>query len=75
MQSLDDFMVALGRRYKHLYETLALRVQNEAVTLEPGDTRAVELKITLPDKLEERSRYSGYAAISTNSLSFAIVPD
>jgi hypothetical protein len=75
MQSLDDFMVALGRRYKHLYETLALRVQNEAVTLEPGDTRALELTITLPEKLEARSRYTGYAAISTNSISFAIVPD
>ena len=75
MESLDDFVVALGKRYKHLYETLAIRVQNDAVTLEPGDTRAVELTITLPDKLEGRSRYTGYAAISTTSLSFAIVPD
>ena len=75
MESLDDFMAALGKRYKRLYETLALKVQNEAVTLAPGDTRAVELTITLPEKLEARSRYTGYAAISTNSLSFAIVPD
>ena len=75
MESLDDFAVALGKRYKRLYETLALKVRNEAVTLAPGDTRAIELTITLPDKLEGRSRYTGYAAISTNSLSFAIVPD
>jgi hypothetical protein len=75
MESLDDFAVALGKRYKRLYETLALKVHNEAVTLAPGDTRAIELAITLPDKLEGRSRYTGYAAISTNSLSFAIVPD
>lgn len=75
MKSLDDFAVALGKRYKRLYETLVLKVQNEAVTLAPGDTQAVELTITLPEKLEGRSRYTGYAAISTSSLSFVIVPD
>jgi hypothetical protein len=75
MESLDDFAAALGKRYKRLYETLAVKVHNEAVTLAPGDTQAVELTITLPDKLEGRSRYTGYAAISTNSLSFVIVPD
>ena len=75
MESLDDFAVALGKRYKQLYETLVLKVQNHAVTLAPGDTQAVELTITLPEKLEGRSRYTGYAAISTSSLTFVIVPD
>ena len=52
-----------------------LKVQNTAVTIEPGQTRAVDLTITLPEKLESRSRYSGYAAISTNNLTFTVVPD
>jgi hypothetical protein len=75
MTSLDDFAAALGRRYRALYETLVLKVQNAAVTVEPGATAAVDLKITLPEKLEPRSRYSGYAAISTTSLTFTIVPE
>ena len=52
-----------------------LKVQNDAVTIEPGRTQSVDLTITLPEKLESRSRYSGYAAISTSSLTFTIVPD
>jgi hypothetical protein len=75
MENLDTFLAALGRRYKKLYETLALKVQNSAVTLEPGETQAIDLTITLPEKLEPRSRYTGYAAISTRSLPFTIVPD
>lgn len=74
MKSLDDFAVALGRRYRALYETLALRVQNEEIAIAAGETQAIELTITLPDKLEPRSRYTGYAAISTGTLTFTIVP-
>jgi hypothetical protein len=75
MEKLDDFLAALGRRYKQAYDTLALRVQNERVTLEPGETRAIDLTITLPEKLDPRARYSGYAAISTAALSFTVAPD
>lgn len=75
MKNLDDFLVALGRRYKAIYGTLALKVQNEKVTVAPGETRAVDLTITLPEKLEPRSRYTGYAAISNGTLTFTIVPD
>jgi len=73
MKTLDDFTAALGKRYKKLYETLVVKVQNDAVTLGPGETQAIELTIALPDKLEKSSRYTGYAAISTNSLTFTIV--
>ncbi|HEY4133415.1 MAG TPA: hypothetical protein VGM50_22540 [Gemmatimonadaceae bacterium] len=73
MKGLDDFLVALGKRYKKLYDTLAIKVQNDAVTLAPGDTQAVDLTIALPDKLETSSRYTGYAAISTSTLTFTIV--
>jgi hypothetical protein len=75
MKTLDDFAVALGHRYRAAYETLALKVQNEEVTVAPGETQAVDLSIALPEKMERRSRYTGYAAISTGTLTFTIVPD
>lgn len=73
MKTLDDFAAALGKRYRKLYETLVLKVQNDAVTLDPGETQAIDLTIALPDKLEKSSRYTGYAAISTSSLTFTVV--
>lgn len=75
MTSLDDFTVALGRRYKAVYETAALRVQNDEVTVAPGETRAIDLTIAVPDKLDRRSRYTGYAPMSTRTLTFIVVPD
>jgi hypothetical protein len=75
MKNLDDFLVALGKRYKTIYATLALKVQNEKVIVAPGETKAIDLTITLPEKLEPRSRYTGYAAISSGTLTFTIVPD
>lgn len=75
MKNLDDFLVALGKRYKAIYATLVLKVQNEKTTVAPGETKAVDLTITLPEKLEPRSRYTGYAAVSTGTLTFTIVPD
>ena len=75
MKNLDDFAVALGRRYRTLYDTIALRVQNAEATVAPGETRAIDLTITLPEKLEKRARYSGTAAISTSTLTFKVVPD
>lgn len=75
MKSLDDFVVALGKRYSEQFETMALKVQNEKVTIAPGETRLVELTITLPEKLNSRARYAGFAAISRGSLTFTVVPD
>jgi hypothetical protein len=75
MKNLDDFAVALGRRYRALYDAIALRVQNNEVTVAPGETQAIDLTITLPEKLEKRARYSGTAAISTSTLTFKVVPD
>lgn len=75
MTKLDDFVVALGHRYRQLYETLTLKVKNTATTLQPGATQAIDLTIGLPDKLEPRSRYRGYAALSTSSLLFTVVPN
>jgi hypothetical protein len=50
-------------------------VQSAEVTIPPGETQAVDLTIALPEKLEPRSRYTGYAAISTSTLTFTVVPD
>jgi hypothetical protein len=75
MKNLDDFIAALGRRYRAAYETLALKVQNDQTTVEPGETQVVDLTIALPGKLDARARYTGYAAISTGSLTFTIVPE
>ena len=58
-----------------LYETLTLKVQNENTTVDPGDTQAVDLTITVPEKLNARTRYIGYAAISTQSVSFVVTPE
>jgi hypothetical protein len=75
MEDIDDFAVALGRHYRKIYDALVLKVQNDEITIAPTETQALELNITLPEKLEKRSRYSGYAAIATNNLRFTIMPD
>lgn len=75
MKNLDDFAVALGRRYRAIYDTIALRVQNDEVTIAPGETKAIDLTITMPEKLDKRARYGGRAAISTSTLTFTVVPD
>ena len=75
MQRLDDFVVALGRRYAGIYAPLIVRVKNEAVEVNPGESVAVGLTISLPDKLDSRCRYSASIPISTSTLQLAIVPD
>jgi hypothetical protein len=75
MEDMDDYIAALGKRYRKIYETLVLKVQNDEITIKPGETRALKLNITVPAKLEKRSRYSGYAAIATSNLTFIVVPD
>ena len=75
MNTLDEFAAALGKRLKTLYDTMVLKVQNDAITLEPGQVEPVTFTVTLPDKLDPRARYTGYAALSTTSLAFTIVPE
>ena len=75
METLDDFIVALGHRYHDLYDKLVLKVTNEATTVAPGETAAIDLTVALPDKLDARSRYSAFAPISTQTLTFTIVPE
>jgi hypothetical protein len=42
--------------------------------LSPGETQVVDLEITLPDKLEPRTRYTGVAPLYMSDLTFRIVP-
>jgi hypothetical protein len=42
--------------------------------LSPGETQVVNLEITLPDKLEPRTRYTGFAPLYTSDVTFRIVP-
>ncbi|MGH9143097.1 MAG: hypothetical protein ACRD2I_18350 [Vicinamibacterales bacterium] len=75
MKTLDDFITALGHRYHDLYDKLVLKVHNEPTMIAPGETVAIDLTISLPDKLETRGRYSAFAPISTQTLTFIIVPE
>ena len=52
-----------------------LRVHNPTpLALAPGDVRAVELEIRVPDGLDKRTRYLGSAALYTTDLEFVVVP-
>jgi hypothetical protein len=42
--------------------------------LAPGSTEVVDLEVTLPDRLEPRTRYTGVAPLYTTDLTFRIVP-
>jgi hypothetical protein len=75
MKSVDDFAAALGHQLTKIYDTQTLKVQNDKLTLEPGKAQSLELTISLPEKLNPRARYSGFAAISTGNLDFTIVPE
>jgi len=77
LTGLDDYLAALGRKYKAAFETTGfLRVHNAGgkIVLQPGEVRAVKLEIRVPEKLDKRTRYFGRAAISTSDLEFVIVP-
>jgi hypothetical protein len=40
----------------------------------PGQTKVIDLEITLPDKLEPRTRYTGVAPLYLSDVTFQIVP-
>jgi hypothetical protein len=75
MKSVDDLAVALGHQLTKVFGTQALKIENDKLTLEPGRSQLLDLSISLPEKLNARTRYTGYAAISTGNLDFTIVPE
>ncbi len=75
--SVDDYYVQLGIEYTQIFEeTGFLRVLNreDEVTVAPGEVRAIEFEIRIPDRLDRRARYHGRAPLFTTDLAFMVVP-
>jgi hypothetical protein len=53
---------------------LRVRTLGGPQEIAPGATQVVNLEITLPDRLEPRTRYTGVAPLYTTDLTFRIVP-
>jgi hypothetical protein len=53
---------------------LRVRTQGGPHEIAPGQTEVVSLEITLPDRLEPRTRYTGVAPLYTTDLTFRVVP-
>jgi hypothetical protein len=76
-QGLDEFLAEYVRQTKvALAQSGLLRVHNTAgpFTLAPGEVRAVDLEIRVPDKLEPRSRYQGAVPLYTSTLDIVLTP-
>jgi hypothetical protein len=54
--------------------TLRVHTAGGPREIAPGETEVVDLEITLPDRLELRTRYTGVAPLYTTDLTFRIVP-
>ena len=53
---------------------LEVRSGGEPVVLQPGEVRALDLEIRVPEQLEPHVRYVGRAPIYTSNLEFVVVP-
>lgn len=77
IETMDRFYVEQVRETKRVHEaTGILRVRNAtgSTVLEPGEVRAFDLQIRVPERLEKRFRYFGVVPIYTENLLFIIVP-
>ena len=77
VETTDQFNVRILQEIQNVIENTGfLRVRNRTgvVDLQPGEVRAVELEVHVPDNLDPRTRYGGAAGIYTADLSFSIVP-
>ncbi len=77
IETVDQFYVEMLREIRDVVDHigfLRVRIPSAPLELAPGATKALELEILVPDKLDYRTRYRGAAAIYTSDLSFAIVP-
>ncbi len=74
--TVEGFLAESIRQAREaLRQAGVLRVHNPTpLTLAPGDVRAVELEIRVPDGLDKRTRYLGSAALYTTDLEFVVVP-
>jgi hypothetical protein len=77
LQTLDHYLAQILLSAKNVAERSGiLRIHNLAgeVTVQPGETEALDLEVRVPPGLDRRGRYRGVVAIYTADLSFVIVP-
>ena len=77
IETMDRFYVEQVRETKRVHEaTGILRVRNTSgsTVVEPGEVRAFDLQIRVPERLEKRFRYFGIVPIYTENLLFVLVP-
>ena len=75
--TVDHFLTEIARASRHVLERSgALRVRNlgGAVTVAPGETVSVGLRIDVPAGLDGHTRYVGTVPIYTQDLRFMVVP-
>jgi hypothetical protein len=73
LQQLADAIVGSRPMLKRAGE-LAARVTNGGFNLAPGETRGIDLEVSLPDDLDGDSRYLGKLRFYTTDLEFVITP-
>jgi hypothetical protein len=77
LRPLEEYLATILLQAKHVAESSGiLRVHNLSgeLTLQPGETQAVNLEVRVPEGLDKRGRYRGVFALYTSSLSLVIVP-
>jgi hypothetical protein len=70
----DTVATILRQARKTLEQSGFLRVYNPELLLRPGESKAVDLDIRVPDTLAPRGRYRGTVALYTSNLDFWVVP-
>jgi hypothetical protein len=74
---LEEYVAEIARQSRNVLQQAGnLRVKSDTgpFDLQPGEIRAVDLEIRVPDSLDRRTRYNGSAAIYTSDLNIVIVP-
>jgi hypothetical protein len=74
---LEEYLAEIARQARVVLDKAGtLRVNNTAGSFElaPGEVRAVELEIRVPDSLDKRGRYRAAIPLYTSDLEFVIVP-
>lgn len=72
LEALVAALLALAREEGRRVGTLEVRVQDRQVEVRPGETRAVELQITLQDELPPNRRYRGRLPVLTRDVDIIV---
>jgi hypothetical protein len=77
LRELEEYLAQILLSTKQVAEhSGVLRIHNQSGkdTLQPGEVRAVNLEIRVPDGLYKRGRYRGVVALYNTDLTFVVVP-